>query len=72
MKVNDAYSNIVANILPIDPTLPVAGVRSNDKNSTFTELGHVAYQIKANDECSNMQAHILSLHTLDPWGGVKG
>ena len=28
----------------------------------FSEYGHVAYQIKGNDECSNMQAHILSLH----------
>ena len=31
------------------------------QNSTFSEYGHVAYQMKGNDECSNMQAHILSL-----------
>ena len=32
--------------------------------------GHVAYQIKGNDECSNIQAHTLSLPAALPlsWG----
>ena len=34
-----------------------------DQNSTFSVHGHVAYQIKGNDECSIKQANILSLHT---------
>ena len=33
---------------------------SKGQNSTFSEHGHVAYQIKGGDECSNMQVHILS------------
>ena len=32
-------------------------------NSTFSEHGHVAYQIKRNRAQSTMQAHILTLHT---------
>ena len=32
-------------------------------NSTFSKHGLVAYQIIWNHECSNMQVHILSLHT---------
>ena len=38
----------------------------------FSEHGYVAYQIKENDECSNMQAHILSLHAPSIPGWVKG
>ena len=38
------------------------GVGSKSQNSTFSEHGHGAYKIKGNDECSNMQAHILSFH----------
>ena len=49
---------MVANVLPIYLLL---GVGSKRQNSTFSEHGHVAYQIKGNDECINMQAHILSL-----------
>ena len=37
----------------------------------FSEYGHVAYQIKADDFCSNMVANILPTDTLDPGGGVK-
>ena len=55
---------MVANILP----LPRIWGGSKGQNSTFSEHGHVAYQIKGNDECSNMQAHILSLHTLSTPG----
>ena len=29
------------------------------ENSTFSEHGHVAYQIKGDNECSNMVANIL-------------
>ena len=36
------------------------------------EYGHVEYQIKGNDDCSNMQPHNLSLHTpLTPEAGSK-
>ena len=48
--------------------MPTLGVGSN---SNFSEHGPFAYQIKWNHERSNMHAHILSLHTLDPWAGVK-
>ena len=42
----------------IPPTLGPKG-----QNTTISEHDHVAYQIKRNDECSNIQAHSLSLHT---------
>ena len=45
---------MVANNLP--SVNPDPGV---SLNSTFSVLSHVAYQIKWNRECSNMQAHIL-------------
>ena len=50
---------MVANILPID-TLPDpwGGVTMSKFN--FSGHGHVAYQIKRSDECSTMQAHIMS------------
>ena len=34
------------------------------KFNFFSEYGHVACQIKWNDECCNMYAHSMSLHTL--------
>ena len=34
------------------------GLGSKGQNSTFSEHGHVAYQIKWNHECSNMKAYI--------------
>ena len=37
-------------------------VGSKGQNSFFSEHGHVAYQSKGNDKCSNMQAYILSLN----------
>ena len=43
------------------------------QNKTFSEYGHVAYQIKADDACSKMVANILSTDT--PWTpglGSKG
>ena len=33
------------------------------ENLTFSEYGHVAYQIKADDTCSNMVANILPTDT---------
>ena len=36
------------------------------QNSTFSEHGHVAYQIRGNHECSNMVANILSADTFPP------
>ena len=35
------------------------GMGSKVQNSTFSEHGHVAYQIKENHECSNMVPNIL-------------
>ena len=52
---------MVANILPIDPS-PDPGVKRS-KFIFFSEHGHIAYQIEGNDECNNMQAYILFLHT---------
>ena len=59
---------MITNILLIDPLDP--GVGSKGQNLTFSEHGHVAYQIKGNGKSSNMQAHILSLHTslTSGWG----
>ena len=39
---------------------PCGGVKGQN---CFSESSHVVYKIKWNRECSNMQAHILSLHT---------
>ena len=50
---------MVANILHADPPQLTLGVGSKDQNSTFSEHGHVAYQIKENHECNNMVANIL-------------
>ena len=50
-----------AHIQPFS-TILNPGLGSKGQNSTFSEHGHVAYQIKGNDECSKMQAHILSFH----------
>ena len=36
------------------------------KNSTLSEQGYVAYQIKGNHECSNMIANILPADLLPP------
>ena len=64
---------MVANISPADPPPPLLPQRGGVKNSTFSEHGHVAYQIEWNHECSNLQAHILSLHTTStPGCVVKG
>ena len=44
-----------------------------DQNETFSEYGHVAYQIKADDACSNRVANILPTDTFSTQGvGSKG
>ena len=42
---------------------PLCGLRGwgRGQNSTFSQYGHVAYQIKGNDPCSNMTANILPI-----------
>ena len=50
-------------IYPRTPHTPTLGVGSKGQNSTFSEHGHVVYQIKWDHKCSNRKAHILSLHT---------
>ena len=53
---------MVAYILPADPTPPLwVGVKRS--NSSFSEHGHVANQIKGNHECSNIVANILPADT---------
>ena len=41
------------------------------QNSTFSEHGHVAYQIKDNHECSNMAANILPTDPPTPTLGME-
>ena len=41
------------------PTEWTCGVGSKGQNSTLSEHGHVAYQIKENHKCSNKVANIL-------------
>ena len=66
---------MVANILPVDPTTLGGGGGRKVKIQFLQNVGHVAYKIKGNHECSNMQAHtcVLSLHTPSTfWGEVRG
>ena len=54
---------------------PLSGLRRWDggENETFSEYGHVAYQIRADDAGSNMVANILSTDTPSTQGvGSKG
>ena len=47
---------------------------SKGQNSTFSEHGHIAYQIYENHECSNVIANILNAdtpYTPDPVDGVS-
>ena len=55
------FSNMVANILPADPLPPATYLGGGIKrsNSTFSEHGHVAYQIKVEHKFSNMVANTL-------------
>ena len=74
-------SNIVANILhadpyPLSPPRPWVWVnmsnfnphdhRGGCQNSTFSEHGHVAYQIKENYKCSNMVENIFPADPSTP------
>ena len=53
---------MVANILPTDTPL-TQEVGSKGQTISFSEYGHVAYQIKAEDAGSNMVANILPTDT---------
>ena len=53
LKGNSTCRNMVVNILPADPS-PFPGVGSKGQNSTFSDHGHVAYQIIWNHESNNM------------------
>ena len=62
---------MVANILPTD-TPSTQGVGSKGQTISFSESGHVAYQIKGNRAQSTMKANMLSLHTpMTPGGRGK-
>ena len=44
IKENDASSNMVTNIFPVDPTpLPDPGVGLKGQNAFFSEHGHVVF-----------------------------
>ena len=58
---------MVANILPIDPPpLPptTLGHKIKGQNSTFSEHGQVAYQIKGNHKCSKMVTPTLWMGSI--------
>ena len=46
-------------------------MRSKGQNSTFSEHGHVAYQIKGNHKCSNIVVNIFPKHP-NPGDGSIG
>ena len=52
---------------PPDPR----GRGSKGQNSTFSEHGQVAYQIKGNHECRNMVENILPADPNGPRDGVN-
>ena len=52
------------------PTPYPLTMESKSQNSTFSEHGHVAYQIKDNHECSNMAANILPADPPTPTLGI--
>ena len=58
IKGKHKCSSFVSNSLPIDLPDP-RGMGSIGQKSTFSEQSHVAYQIKENDECSNIVANNL-------------
>ena len=57
---------MIANILPADPLPPTLGMGSVGQNSTSSEHGRVAYQIKENQECRNIVANILPAEPPSP------
>ena len=72
IKENHKCSNMVANILPADPPLPLDPPNPdledglNRSKFDFSEHGHVAYQIKWNHKFSNMVANISHSHPPPP------
>ena len=54
---------------PTNP--PTLGLGSIGQNSTFSQHGHVAYQIKWNHECRNMVANILPADLPPTILGIK-
>ena len=71
IEVDDAGSNMVANIMPTDTPL-TQGMGSKGQTISFNESSHVAYQIKGNGAQSTMKANYAVItHTNDPWYGVK-
>ena len=61
VEVNDACSNMVASILPIDtPSTLIVWLKGKN---FFSESSHVAYQIKGNGAKSTMQAVIFCPYT---------
>ena len=79
IKGNQVCSNMVANILPADPSPPSPPPPPPPPPHTHTptpEHGHVAYQIKGNQECSKMLTNVLPANTYPripppPGDGVK-
>ena len=64
-------SNMVANILSADPHDP-RGMGSIGPMSTFSEHGHVAYQLKGNHEFSNTKYDAcIPLPAMTLGDGVK-
>ena len=59
---------MVANSFRTDPLtpLPVLWMGSVGHNSNFSEHSHVTYQIKENQECTNMVVNILLKDQLPP------
>ena len=51
---------------PSPAIAPTPGMRPVGQDSTFSEHGHVAYQIKENHECSNKVPNILPADSLSP------
>ena len=54
------------------PPPSTLGERGQEVKNFFSKHGHVAYQIKGNDKCSNFQVRILPLYTPSTlWVGSK-
>ena len=60
-------SNMVANILPADPSLTL-GMGLIGQNSILTEHGHVAYQIKGNHQMQQHSSKFIACRPLSDLG----
>ena len=58
--------------IPLPHPPPTLGMGSVGQNSTYSEYGHVAYQMKQNKECSKMVANILPADPLPHPGPGDG